>query len=33
MLLGFLFGIGFSILFLCGLIWREAVKAYDEANR
>lgn len=33
MLIGFLFGVGVSVLFLCGLIWREAVKAYDEANR
>lgn len=30
--LGFLFGMGFSILFLLGMVWREAVKIYERES-
>lgn len=33
MLLGFLFGIGLSILVLCALVWRDTVRAFNEENR
>lgn len=33
MILGFLFGVGISVLCVMFSVWRAAVKAYDEANR
>lgn len=33
MVVGFFLGIGVGVLLVLGFLYREAVKAYDEANR